>query len=168
MAERAEGGSVYVQGSGRTNSVLSYILYTIEALGYEISQIRTFRNEKGVSDPLSKSSLMIGDSKIDSNKIDDMLITNSLNFELKDEGIIVDTKNRSFKIQFDPKRFRQSDVPILLANAAKIKEDLGVIPCRQITEIITDQVNYYLDPEHRINIFDESYESMSAVLKSTA
>ena len=33
MAEKADGGSVYVQGSMRTNSVLSYILYTIYSIG---------------------------------------------------------------------------------------------------------------------------------------
>ena len=151
MAEKADGGSVYVQGSMRTTSVLSYILYTISALGYKINELHTFRNEKRVKDPVSECSVTIGNAKFNSNIIDEMLISNSLNFDLKDEGITIETDKRDFKVQYDPSKFRPSEVPILLSNSEKIKKELSVVPTKQIHDIIDDQINYYLDREHRLN-----------------
>ena len=53
LAEKAEAGSVYVQGSMRTNSVLSYILHAISELGYEIHEIHTIKDEKKIRNPLT-------------------------------------------------------------------------------------------------------------------
>jgi GDPmannose 4,6-dehydratase len=152
LAEKADGGSVYVQGSMRTNSVLSYILYTISALGYKINELHTFNEEKKLHDPLSERSVSVGRAKFNSNAIDDMLISGSINFDLKDQGITISTDKKDFKVQFDPSRFRPSEVPILLSNSEKIKKELGVVPTKQIRDIINDQINYYLDGERRLNI----------------
>ena len=43
LARKGQAGSVYNQGSRRTYSVLSYILYTISILGYEINKIMTLK-----------------------------------------------------------------------------------------------------------------------------
>ena len=51
-----------------------------------------------------------------------MLISGALNFDLKDEGITIKTDKRDFKVQFDPSRFRPSEVPILLSNSEKIRK----------------------------------------------
>lgn len=152
MAQMAGGGSVYVQGSMRTNSVLSYILYTISALGYEIKELHTFRNDKRVKDPTCERKVTIGNAQFRSNIVDEMLISNSLSFDLRDEGVTIVTDKRDFKVQLDQSRFRPSDVPILLSNSEKIKNELGVTPAREIHDIINDQINYYLDAGHRNNI----------------
>jgi GDPmannose 4,6-dehydratase len=152
MAEKADGGSVYVQGSMRTNSVLSYILYTIAALGYKINNLHTFKGEKKVHDPLSQRSVAVGNAIINSNVIDDVLISGAMTFDLRDEGLTIETDKRDFKVQFDPARFRPSEVPILLSDAEKVKKELGVVPTKQIHDIINDQINYYLDGERRLNI----------------
>lgn len=152
MAEKAVGGSLYVQGSMRTNSVLSYILYTISALGYKIKRVSTFRNDKKLEDPLAKRSVTLGRARFGSNAIDDMLLSGALNFDLSDEGLTIESDKRDFKVQFDGSRFRPSEVPILLSNAEKIKKELGVAPTRRIDDIINDQINYYLDADRRLNI----------------
>ena len=152
MAEKAKGGSVYVQGSMRTNSVLSYALYTISNLGYKIRELYTLRNEKRVRDPLNERSVSIGKAKFTSNVVDEMLLSGSLNFDIKDEGLTIDTDKRKFKVQFDASRFRPSEVPILLSDTEKIRKELGVLPTKQIHDIINDQINYYLDGDRRREI----------------
>jgi GDPmannose 4,6-dehydratase len=155
LAEKAEPGSVYVQGSTRTNSVLSYILHTILALGYEIRDIHTIKGEKKITDPLTNAEVKIGKMILKSNNVDKMLISGELEFNLADEGLIIQTNNRKFKVQFDPARFRPSDVPILFANIEKIKK-LGFAPKKGLTDIINDQINYYLDAEHRKDLVTEN------------
>src|SRR5215208_1854602 len=99
LAERANAGSVYVQGSMRTNSVLSYILYTISELGYEINEIYSTNDEKkNVKDPLEKTELEIGGVRINSNVVDQMFLLHTLEFSLADEGLIIKTNKRDFKV----------------------------------------------------------------------
>ena len=66
-----------------------------------------------------------------SNLVDKMLVSGELEFSLADEGLIIDTNKRKFKVQFDPGRFRPSDVPILIANIKKIKQ-LGFAPKKKL------------------------------------
>jgi GDP-mannose 4,6-dehydratase len=148
LARKGQAGLAYNQGSMRTYSVLSYILYTISALGYEINKIMTLENEKIVSSPLDPLELLIGDTHLESNVIDNKIFHGELEYSLIDRGLVVKTNKRSFKIEFDESRFRPSDVPILLSNTAKIKE-LGFEPKRSLSDIIQDQINYYLNYENR-------------------
>jgi GDPmannose 4,6-dehydratase len=154
LAERADSGSVYVQGSMRSNSVLSYILYSISMLGYEIYEIRTIKDEKRIKDPLSKVKVNIGKTTFASNIIDQMLLSGMLEYDLTDEALIIETNKRKFKVEFDASKFRPSDVPILLANIEKIKQ-IGVKPKKELVDIINDQINYYLDSDHRELILSE-------------
>jgi GDPmannose 4,6-dehydratase len=71
-----------------------------------------------------------------------------LEYDLTDQGLVVETNKRRFKIEFEESRFRPSDVPILLSNINKIKE-LGFEPKRSLQDIIQDQINYYLDYKNR-------------------
>jgi GDPmannose 4,6-dehydratase len=149
LAEYANAGSTYVQGSMRTNSVLSYLLYTISELGYEIEGVYSIKDEnKNVKGPLEKVNSEIGDIRIDSNVIDQMFLSHTLEFNLADEGLIIRTNKRDFKIVFDPSKFRPSDVPILLSNANKIKQ-IGFSTKKVLRDIISDQINYYLNPSNR-------------------
>jgi len=153
IAEKAERGSIYVQGSMRTNSVLSYILLTISALGYEIREVRTIENEKSIKNPLTNAKVEFGKIVLDSNIVDKSLLSGELEFSLSDVGLVIDTNKRKFKVKFDPARFRPSDVPILMANIEKIKK-LGFSPKMDLTNIINDQLNYYLDPDRRRDLIE--------------
>jgi len=155
LAEKADPGSVYVQGSMRTNSVLSYILYAIKELGYEINELCTAKNDKVIKNPLTSSEMQLGEMKVKTNLIDEMLVSGKMEFTLADEGLVIDADKRKFKVRFDPERFRPSDVPILMANNEKIKK-LGHVPKMEIIDIIKDQINYYLDPEHRKDVINEN------------
>jgi GDPmannose 4,6-dehydratase len=82
-----------------------------------------------------------------------MFLSHTLEFNLGDKGLIIKTDKRDFKVQFDPSKFRPSDVPILLANTNKIKR-LGFFSKKDLTHIINDQINYYLNPDNRDIIAD--------------
>lgn len=152
LANKAESGSAYVQGSGRTHSVLTYILQTIELLGYEIKELVTLNGEKSIKDPLEISNN--NKNKISfSNKVDDLLYHGIIRFKYKDQGFKVITDKRPFYINFDITRFRPSDVPILLSDTSKI-QNLGYTSTKKLSDIISDQTNYYLDPKHRLNIIE--------------
>ena len=123
LARKGKAGSVYNQGSSRTYSVLSYILYTISGLGYEINKIMTLENDRIITSPLDPLELIIGNMHVKSNVIDDKMFRGELEYNnLTDRGLVVETNKRSFKIEFEESRFRPSDVPILLSNTNKIKE----------------------------------------------
>ena len=51
LALNGSSGDVYNQGSMQTNSILSYILLSLEAAGYTINSIETFNSEKKVLNP---------------------------------------------------------------------------------------------------------------------
>lgn len=151
LAEKANSGSAYVQGSMRSNSVLSYILYTLSALGYEVKEISNINGEKKIKYPLEEVEAKIGNATLQSNAIDQAFLTNSVSYDLDDVGLIIETNKRKFKIEFDPNKFRPSDVPILLSDISKIKK-LGFVVKKNLIDIINDQINYYFDPVHRNNI----------------
>jgi GDPmannose 4,6-dehydratase len=148
LARKGQAGSAYNQGSRRTYSVLSYILYTISLLGYEINKVMTLKNDKIITSPLDPLELTIGNTRMESNVIDGKIFRGELEYDLTDQGLIVETNKRTFKIEFEKSRFRPSDVPILLSNTNKIKE-LGFEPKRSLHDIIQDQINYYLNSENR-------------------
>lgn len=155
LAEKARPGSTYVQGSMRCNSVLSYILYTITSLGYVIESIYYVKGDKKMVNPLEKTDIKMGPATIQSTILDQMLLSNAISYELYDGGLVVQTDKRNFKIQFDPKKFRPSDVPVLLSNVDKAKK-LGYVVKKSLMDIINDQVNYYLDSSNRTNIISDA------------
>jgi len=138
LARKGQAGSAYHQGSSRTYSVLSYILYTISLLGYENNKVKTLRNDKIISSPLDPLELKIENMSVESNVIDVKMFRGELGYDLTDPGLIVETNKKSFKIEFEKSRFRPSDVPILLSNTNKIKE-LGFEPKRSLHDIIQDK-----------------------------
>ena len=154
LAEKADPGSAYVQGSMRSNSVLSYILLTISALGYDVQQITNLKGEKKVKNPLEKTKINVGTASIESNLIDQMLLSDGISYDLDDVGLLIETDKRKFKVQFDADKYRPSDVPILISNISKIK-NLGFVVKKSLLDIINDQVNYYLDPTHRNNVLTD-------------
>jgi GDPmannose 4,6-dehydratase len=148
LAEKGKIGDVYVQGSMRTNSVLTYILLTLEELGYEIKEVETLDGKKKVKDPTEPSSEVFFGVKFEKTKIDELILKGEVEYVLGDGGLNIKTNRGNVTIEFDPKKFRPAEVPILMSNTEKIRS-LGFKIEKSLKDIIRDQINYYLNPENR-------------------
>ena len=150
IAENGEPGEVYNQGSMRTNSILSYILLSLERAGWKVEKIETMSgaNRKTVAYPVQINKDEIFGLQFEKTGVDQLLLNDQLEFTLEDKGIWVYTDKGKIPIEFDPDRFRPAEVPILLADTTKVKQ-LGFKVTRKLTDIIDDQLNYYLEPAER-------------------
>jgi GDP-mannose 4,6-dehydratase len=149
LAEKGSPGEVYVLGSMRTNSVLTYILLTLEQLGYKIHEIETASGGKRVKDPIERDYKEAFGLNFEKTRIDKLLLDGEIEFIPEDKGIWVKTDNGIITVGFDPNKFRPADVPILLSKPKKVMDKLGFKPTRTLTNLIKDQINYYLNPENR-------------------
>jgi len=149
LVEKGSFGEVYVLGSERTNSVLTYLLLTLEELGYKIFEIETFRNNKRIKDPIERDHKIFFGKRFEKTKIDAMMLNEEIEFSLEDEGIFIKTDKGSIRAIFDPKLFRPVDAPILLSNVRKASEKIGFKAERSLSDIIKEQISYYLNPFNR-------------------
>jgi len=148
LAEKGKPGDVYVQGSMRTNSVLTYILLTLQHLGYDIKEMETLKGEKRVKEPAEISNDGFFNINFPKTRVDELMLRGELEYTLEDEGIRIKTDKGDITVAFDKNRFRPAEVPILMSDTRKIQE-LGFRVTRSLEDIIRDQVNYYLNPENR-------------------
>jgi GDPmannose 4,6-dehydratase len=135
-------------GSTRTNSVLSYVLLSLEKAGFEIDKIETPSGKK-VSTPTERDYSEIFGVEFEKTKVDKLMLMDGLNFNLDDGGILVHTNVGKIKVEFDEKRFRPADVPILISDSQKIKK-LGFRINYKIDDIVKDQLNYFMKKENRV------------------
>lgn len=142
LAEKGKSGDVYNQGAMRTNSVLSYILLSLEEAGYNISMIETFKGNKKVYNPTEISANPVFGVKFDKTKVDNMMLE-GLKYSIEDDGIKVHTDQGKVSIKFDPNRFRPTEVPIMLADTMKI-QNIGAKTENSLQDIIKDQLNYLI------------------------
>jgi GDP-mannose 4,6-dehydratase len=145
LAEKGKYGDVYNQGSQRTNSVLSYLLLSLECAGYAIERISTIRGKKMVNNPTELDNSEIFGLRFEKTKLDRLMLDGKVEFQLADSGIIAITDKGKVTVEFDTERFRPAEVPILLTRTTKIQE-LGFQINHSLKDIINDQLNYYLDP----------------------
>lgn len=148
LAEKGEYGQVYNQGSERTNSVISFLLLSLECAGYEIKRIETISGDKAVAEPLIKEESRIFGTNFERTRIDELMLKEELEFVPEDLGMIVQTNKGDIKVNFDANRFRPAEVPILLSDARKIKA-IGYTIKSNLRDIISDQLNYYLSGKDR-------------------
>jgi GDPmannose 4,6-dehydratase len=148
LAEKGKSGDVYNQGSCRTNSVMSYILLSLEKAGYHPEKIETIKNSKVIENPAEKDETRIFGKSFEKTKVDTALLKDELEFRLEDEGIMVHTDKGNIKIEFNPERFRPAEVPILMADTDKIQK-LGFEVNYTLGDVIQDQMDFYLKPENR-------------------
>lgn len=151
ISKKGESGEVYNQGSKRVNSVLSYILLGLDEAGYDVQRLRTMENGKEVENPLKENSETFFGEDFFKTKVDTMMLRDDLYFNIGDEGIIVETSEENIEIKFDQDRFRRAEVPVLMSDNGKIKEELGFEVNYSLRDIIKDQLNYYLDASRRSN-----------------
>lgn len=151
LAEKGDAGEVYNQGSIRTNAVLSYILLALQNAGWDVEKIETMNetDRKTVLDPLQRKDGEIFGLRFEKTKVDELLLTDELEFALEDKGIWVYTDKGKIPIEFDPGKFRPAEVPILLSDTRKIQQ-LGFKVTHKVEDIIKDQLNFYLKPSERI------------------
>ncbi len=145
LAERGEYGEVYNQGSQRTNSVLSYLLLSLECAGYVVDRIETIDGNKVVEKPNEADNSEMFGLRFEKTRVDKLMLDGKLEFQPSDIGIIATADKGKITIEFDKERFRPADVPILLTRTAKIQE-LGFKVQHTLRDIINDQLNYFLDP----------------------
>lgn len=148
LAEKGKSGTVYNQGSMRTNSILTYILLSLEHAGWNINKIETFKNEKTIKNPTEPDESKIFGIKFNKTKIDQMMLEEELNYSLEDKGIYVYTDQKRIPIKFYSDRFRLVEVPILLSDTEKIQRIGGKIS-HKLNSIIEDQLNYFIKKENR-------------------
>lgn len=148
LADKGKHGDVYNQGSMRTNSVMSYLLMSLEEAGYPVSRIETFKGEKVIDDPNEPDKSPIFGLDFEKTKVDGMLLRGELEFAAEDGGVIVHSGEEKIRIGFDPERFRPAEVPILFSDTKKI-EALGFRKEHTVRDIIRDQLDHYLAETER-------------------
>jgi GDPmannose 4,6-dehydratase len=148
QADKGKSGDVNNLGSMRTNSVMSYLLMSLEEAGYAISKIETFNGKKVVTDPNEPDKLPIFGLDFEKTKIDGMMLRGELEYKIEDGGVIAHAGEKKIKIAFDPERFRPAEVPILLSDTKKI-EALGWKKEHTVRDIIRDQLDHYLSEKER-------------------
>ncbi|MCK5040257.1 MAG: GDP-mannose 4,6-dehydratase [Candidatus Aenigmarchaeota archaeon] len=148
LAEKGKPGEVYNQGSMRTNSILSYILLSLENAGWQIKKIESIKNNKVVENPTEIDMSKFFGVEFEKTKVDALMLKEKLNFSIEDKGIWVHTDQGKIPIEFDSKRFRPAEVPILLSDTEKI-EKLGFKIEYKLKDIIKNQLNYFLEKDNR-------------------
>jgi GDPmannose 4,6-dehydratase len=86
--------------------------------------------------------------KFDKTVPDQMMLEGDLEYNIEDGGINVKTDQGTVPIEFNPDRFRPAEVPILLADTEKI-QSLGAEIKYSLSDIIKDQLNYFLEKKNR-------------------
>lgn len=145
LAEKGNYGAVYNQGSQRTNSVLSYLLLSLECAGYVIERIETIDGNKVLEGPNELDGSEMFGLRFEKTKVDKLMLDGELEFQPSDLGIIAVTDKGKITIEFDKKMLRPAEVPILLAKTTRIQE-LGFQINHTLKDIINDQLNYFMDP----------------------
>ena len=142
LAERGVSGSVYNQGSMRTNSVLTYLLWSLEILGYQIDSIETIKGSKKVDDPTCIEKRNLFGLNFEKTKIDQMLLQDEITFSLKEEGLIIHGPSKPIRVEFDKNLYRPSEVPVMLCDSRKI-QDIGASYSVKLSDIIKSQIDHY-------------------------
>ncbi|NIA22972.1 MAG: NAD-dependent epimerase/dehydratase family protein [Proteobacteria bacterium] len=143
LLDKGNPGEVYNIGSGRTNSVLTYILIALETAGYKVLSIHSMKSNKTIDSPLEKDKGSMFGLRFYRTKTDKLIMDGKVEFTIDDKGIIVDTDKGKVKIVFDKERFRPSDIPLIICDNSKIKK-LGFKVKHSLRDIIEEQVKFYI------------------------
>jgi GDP-D-mannose dehydratase len=76
------------------------------------------------------------------------LLKDELEFQIEDTGVIVHTDKGKVKVEFNQKRFRPAEVPILMADTEKIQK-IGFKVNYKLEDVIKDQLDFYANAENR-------------------
>ncbi len=144
IAEKGAKGAVYNIGSGRTNSVLTFILLSLQCAEFKVFEIQSKKySVKKVENPLEQREIEIENFKFKAFKIDELILNQKINFNIQDEEIIVKNNKREIKIKFASEKFRPTDIPVLLCDNTRIK-NIGFKVKHDLKDIIKDMLDYHL------------------------
>jgi GDP-mannose 4,6-dehydratase len=137
-------GDVYVQGSNRTNSVLTFLLLALRCSDAYPQMVETFNGGKQIADPLEVAAYPTFNPSAPLTEADAMLLSGEVEYGLEDGGLYIDTDRGRVQVRFDASRFRPADVPILFSDPRKI-EKLGFEITHSLEDIVREQLDYYRD-----------------------
>ncbi|MFW9887141.1 MAG: GDP-mannose 4,6-dehydratase [Candidatus Thorarchaeota archaeon] len=142
LAEKGVSGDLYNQGSMRTNSVLTYLLWTLEAAGFDVSSLVSLKRSTSIDNPIELDTDEIYGLKFEKTRVDRLLLEEAASFDLQDGGIAVKCSECDIIVEFDESLYRPSEVPIMLCNSRKI-QGIGAQYRTKLRQIIRSQVDYY-------------------------
>ncbi len=143
ILKKGKPGEIYNIGSGRTNSVLTYILLALKCVKLFPKKLYTIKNSKVVDNPLEEDKKLFEGFNFYKSRIDRLLAENIVEFEIEDEGIIIETDKQDVKIIFNKDRFRPSDIPLVICDNRKIRK-LGFKINYSLEDIVKEQVKYFI------------------------
>ncbi len=148
LASKGVYGEVYNQGSQRTNSVLTYLLLSLEMANMKPTSLKTLNDSVKIDDPAELKDTTQYGLTYPTTKVDRMILDGEVTFSLEDKGLLIETETDPVQVDFNPERFRPAEVPILLCDCQKIMK-LGFEVQQSLKDIIGDQLRYYLDSSRR-------------------
>jgi len=148
LATKGVLGEVYNQGSQRTNSVLTYLLLSLEMADMKPVSLKTLSDSVKIDNPAELEDTTQYGLTYPTTKVDRMILDGEITFSLEDKGLLIETESNPVRIDFNSERFRPAEVPILLCNSQKITK-LGFKIQKSLKDIIGDQLRYYLDSSRR-------------------
>ena len=144
LSQKKNKGEVFNIGSGRTNSVLTFILLSLEVAGFKVEEIE-FKNKK-IENPIEKVKFEINNFSFETYKTDELILKEKIKFEDFYDGVIVKTKKKNIKINIDFEKIRKIDIPVLLCDNRKIKK-IGFKVNYDLKEIVKEMLDYYISLE---------------------
>src|SRR5439155_10274069 len=91
LSRRGKSGQVYVQGAMRANSVLTFLLLTLQCLGYEPISVETLNHEKKLTNPLEVSAEKFFGTAFEKTTVDALMLRGVLEYSKGDEGLRIST-----------------------------------------------------------------------------
>ena len=148
LATKGTFGEVYNQGSQRTNSVLTYLLLSLEMAHMKPISLKTINDSVKMDNPAELEETTQYGLTFATSFADRQILDGNVSFKLEDKGILIETEKDPVRVDFNPERFRPAEVPILLCACEKI-QNLGFKVQKSLKDIIGDQLRYYLDSTRR-------------------
>ncbi|MDF1540735.1 MAG: GDP-mannose 4,6-dehydratase, partial [Candidatus Thorarchaeota archaeon] len=124
LATKGKFGEVYNQGSQRTNSVLAYLLLSLEMANKKPTSLKTLNDSVKMDNPAELEETEQYGLTYPTTFADRQIMDGTVSFNLEDKGLLIETEKGPVQVDFNPERFRPAEVPILLADCAKI-QNLG-------------------------------------------
>jgi GDPmannose 4,6-dehydratase len=104
--------------------------------------------DRVVENPVERNNDRMFGLEFEKTRIDELMLAGELEFEIQERGIWVYTNKGKIPIESDADRFRSAEVPILLSSCQKIGQ-LGFEVEHKLDDIITDQLDFYLEKDRR-------------------
>ncbi|MBN1390769.1 MAG: GDP-mannose 4,6-dehydratase [Candidatus Thermoplasmatota archaeon] len=134
LGEKGIPGKVYNIGSGRSMSILSFLLHCFDHFGVRINRIKG--NRIRMDDPMEISKSDILGDRSEHYIIDDFLVKNNLNY-LKGSTFKFISDDAEYRFNLRSDFFRDRDIRLQAGDMSRIRELAGFCE-KGIKEIVND------------------------------